>query len=99
MGPAPDLVGADHPAHDATGPAPGLAPAGRGSGLAHEEAERAVEQALALVGGSSRRPSLRWEAPGEGPDGGPGSDPGDLTAALPQDAAPADRTGSRVRSS
>ncbi|NEB98992.1 molybdopterin molybdotransferase MoeA [Streptomyces anulatus] len=99
MGPAPDLVGANHPARDATGPAPGLAPSGRGSGLAHEEAERAVEQALALVGGSSRRPSLRWEAPGEGPDGGPGSDPGDLTAALPQDPTPADRPVSRVRSS
>ncbi|MEV7904547.1 molybdopterin molybdotransferase MoeA [Streptomyces anulatus] len=84
---------------DATGPAPDLAPAGRGSGLAHEEAERAVEQALALVGGSSRRPSPRWEAPGEGRGGGPGSDPGDPTEALPEAPAPADRPGSRVRSS
>ncbi|MFI7084419.1 molybdopterin-binding protein [Streptomyces anulatus] len=94
--PVPD---ATHPVRDATGPAPDLAPAGRGSGLAHEEAERAVEQALALVGGSSRRPSLRREAPGEGRGGGPGSDPGDLTEALPEALAPADRSGGRVRSS
>ncbi|MFI1247022.1 molybdopterin molybdotransferase MoeA [Streptomyces anulatus] len=90
---------ATHPVLDATGPAHGLAPAGRGSGLAHEEAERAVEQALALVGGSSRRPSLRREASGEGLGGGPGSDPGDLTEALPEALAPADRPGGRVRSS
>ncbi|MFH9239532.1 molybdopterin molybdotransferase MoeA [Streptomyces anulatus] len=89
---------APHAVPDATGPAPDLAPAGRGSGLAHEEAERAVEQALALVGGSSRRPSLRREDPGEGRGGGPGSDPGDLTEALPEALAPADRPGGRVRS-
>ncbi|WP_329157234.1 molybdopterin molybdotransferase MoeA [Streptomyces anulatus] len=94
--PVPD---ATHSVRDATGPAPGLAPAGRGSVLAHEEAERAVEQALALVGGSSRRPSLRREASGEGLGGGPGSDPGDLTEALPEALAPADRPGGRVRSS
>ncbi|MCX4519717.1 molybdopterin molybdotransferase MoeA [Streptomyces anulatus] len=98
-GPVHDPTDAAHPVDDATGPAPGLAPAGRGSGLTHEE-ERAVEQALALVGGSSRRPSLRWEAPGEGPGGGPGSDPEDLTEALLEAPAPVgDRPGSRVRSS
>ncbi|WP_405502272.1 molybdopterin molybdotransferase MoeA [Streptomyces anulatus] len=97
--PVHDPTDATRPVHDATGPAPNLAPAGRGSALAHEEAERAVEQALALVGGSSRRPSLRSEAPGEGRGGGPGSDPGDPTEALPEAPAPADRPGSRVRSS
>ncbi|MEV2257849.1 molybdopterin molybdotransferase MoeA [Streptomyces anulatus] len=97
--PVHDPTDATHPVRDATGPAPDLAPAGRGSALAHEEAERAVEQALALVGGSSRRPSLRSEAPGEGRGGGPGSDPGDPTEALPEAPAPADRPGSRVRSS
>ncbi|MGQ4712245.1 molybdopterin molybdotransferase MoeA [Streptomyces anulatus] len=98
-GPVHDPTDATHPVPDATGPSPDLAPAGRGSGLAHAEAERAVEQALALVGGSSRRPSLRWEAPGEGRGGGPGSDPGDLTEALPEAPTPADRSGNRVRSS
>ncbi|MFD5647745.1 hypothetical protein ACFWIP_39760, partial [Streptomyces anulatus] len=98
-GPVHDPTDATHPVRDATGPAPDLAPTGRGSGLAHEEAERAVEQALALVGGSSRRPGLRREAPGEGRGGGPGSDPGDLTEALPEAPAPADRPGGRVRSS
>ncbi|MFE1363414.1 molybdopterin-binding protein [Streptomyces anulatus] len=101
--PVPDAThsvpDATHSVRDATGPAPDLAPPGRGSGLAHEEAERAVEQALALVGGSSRRPSLRREAPGEGLGDGPGSDPGDLTEALPEALAPADRPGGRVRSS
>ncbi|WP_405436992.1 molybdopterin molybdotransferase MoeA [Streptomyces anulatus] len=97
--PVHDPTDATHPVRDATGPAPDLAPAGRGSALANEEAERAVEQALALVGGSSRRPSLRSEAPGEGRGGGPGSDPGDPTEALPEAPAPADRPGSRVRSS
>ncbi|WP_257895149.1 molybdopterin molybdotransferase MoeA [Streptomyces anulatus] len=97
--PVHDPTDATRPVHDATGPAPDLAPAGRGSGLAHEEAERAVEQALALIGGSSRRPSLRSEAPGGGRGDGPGSDPGDPTEALPEAPAPADRTGSRVRSS
>ncbi|MEV5851628.1 molybdopterin molybdotransferase MoeA [Streptomyces anulatus] len=98
-GPVHDPTDATHPVRDATGPAPDLAPTGRGSGLAHEEAERAVEQALALVGGSSRRPSPRWEASGDGLGGGPGSDPGDLTEALPEAIAPADRPGGRVRSS
>ncbi|MEU8670326.1 molybdopterin molybdotransferase MoeA [Streptomyces anulatus] len=99
-GPVHDATDATHPVRDATGPAPDLAPAGRGSGLAHEEAERAVEQALALVGGASRRPSPRSEAPGEGRGGGgPGSDPGDPMEALPEAPAPADRPGSRVRSS
>ncbi|MFJ2221390.1 molybdopterin molybdotransferase MoeA [Streptomyces anulatus] len=98
-GPVHDPTDATRPVRDATGPAPDLAPTGRGSALAHEEAERAVEQALALVGGSSRRPSLRSEAPGEGRGGGPGSDPGDPTEALPEAPAPADRPGSRVRSS
>ncbi|MFJ1780643.1 molybdopterin molybdotransferase MoeA [Streptomyces anulatus] len=98
-GPVHDPTDATRPVRDATGPAPDLAPAGRGSALAHEEAERAVEQALALVGGSSRRPSLRSEAPGGGRGGGPGSDPGDPTEALPEAPAPADRPGSRVRSS
>ncbi|MFD6590003.1 molybdopterin molybdotransferase MoeA [Streptomyces anulatus] len=97
--PVHDPTDATRPVRDATGPAPDLAPAGRGSALAHEEAERAVEQALALVGGSSRRPSLRSEAPGGGRGGGPGSDPGDPTEALPEAPAPADRPGSRVRSS
>ncbi|MFD4794188.1 molybdopterin molybdotransferase MoeA [Streptomyces anulatus] len=97
--PVHDPTDVTRPVRDATGPAPDLAPAGRGSALAHEEAERAVEQALALVGGSSRRPSLRSEAPGGGRGGGPGSDPGDPTEALPEAPAPADRPGSRVRSS
>ncbi|WP_228921929.1 molybdopterin molybdotransferase MoeA [Streptomyces sp. DH7] len=90
---------APHPVPDATGPALDRAPAGRGSGLAHEEAERAVEQAIALVGGSIGRPSLRREAPGGGPGGGSGSDPGDLTEALPGALAPADGPGGRVRAS
>ncbi len=98
--PVHDPTDATHPVCDATDPAPDPAPAGRGSGLADEEEERAVEQALALVGGSSRRPGLRWEAPGEGRGGGPGSDPGDLTEALPEAPTPAeDRPGSGVRSS
>ncbi|MDG9682748.1 molybdopterin molybdotransferase MoeA [Streptomyces sp. DH18] len=101
--PVPDATDsasdAPHPVPDATGPAHDRAPAGRGSGLAHEEAERAVEQALALVGGSIGRPSLRREAPGGGPGGGSGSDPGDLTEALPGALAPADGPGGRVRAS
>ncbi|MFF0505781.1 molybdopterin molybdotransferase MoeA [Streptomyces fimicarius] len=62
-------------------------PAGGGSDLAREEEERAVEQALALVGGTTLRPSRGHGSPdtpgtpsasggdlSSGPSGSPGSD-------------------------
>ncbi|MFI7285459.1 molybdopterin molybdotransferase MoeA [Streptomyces anulatus] len=85
--PAPDPVGPDTAA-------PGTAPAGRGSDLAHDEAERAVEQALALVSGSSRRPSRRGDGHGVGRGGGPG----DPAEAPPETPASAARPGSPARS-
>ncbi|RPK94145.1 molybdopterin molybdotransferase MoeA [Streptomyces sp. ADI98-10] len=56
----PDLTCSDGP-HSGSGG--DFRPTGPGSDLAREEEERAVEQALALVGGSSRRPSSRRDAP------------------------------------
>ncbi|WP_179892317.1 hypothetical protein [Streptomyces sp. rh34] len=89
----PDPVGSGIPAGDP-------ASAGRGSDLAHDEEERAVEQALALVGGSNRRPSLRGDAPGGGLSSGPDSNSGDSTEAPPETTtASEDRPGSPVRSS
>ncbi|MFD5200838.1 molybdopterin molybdotransferase MoeA [Streptomyces sp. NPDC058375] len=53
------MTGSDGPHGE---PGSGFRPAGPGRDLAREEEERAVEQALALVGGSSLRPSRTRDA-------------------------------------
>ncbi|MFH9264283.1 molybdopterin molybdotransferase MoeA [Streptomyces sp. NPDC017546] len=92
FGSVPDLFGSGVPARDP-------ASARRGSDLALDEEERAVEQALALVSGSGRRPGTRGDAPGGGLNGGPGGNSGDPTEAPPETPASQDRPVSRFPSS
>ncbi|MCI4046569.1 molybdopterin molybdotransferase MoeA [Streptomyces sp. TRM75563] len=74
-----------------TGPGgPHREPGGDGSDLAREEEERAVEQALALVGGTTLRPSR-----GRGTPGTPGASGGDLSSGL-SGSPDSDRPGNSV---
>ncbi|MFD4027810.1 molybdopterin molybdotransferase MoeA [Streptomyces sp. NPDC058576] len=72
------MTGSDGPLRE---PGSDRRPAGSGRDLAREEEERAVEQALALVGGSSRRPGhgrdTRDGGFGDGRISAPNGDPGD----------------------
>ncbi len=72
------MTGSDGPLRE---PGSDRRPAGSGRDLAREEEERAVEQALALVGGASRRPGHSRDArdggPGDGRSSGTNEDRGD----------------------
>lgn len=72
------MTGSDGPLRE---PGSDRRPAGSGRDLAREEEERAVEQALALVGGSSRRPDHSRDAGdgglGDGRSSGTNEDRGD----------------------
>ncbi|MER6697885.1 molybdopterin molybdotransferase MoeA [Streptomyces fimicarius] len=91
------MTGPDGP-HRASGSDGGdFRPAGGGSDLAREEEERAVEQALALVGGTTLRPSRGRDIPGApGTPGTPrasGASGGDLSSG-PNGSPGNDRRGS-----
>ncbi|WP_103538364.1 MULTISPECIES: molybdopterin molybdotransferase MoeA [unclassified Streptomyces] len=91
------MTGPDGP-HRASGSDGGdFRPAGGGSDLAREEEERAVEQALALVGGTTLRPSRGRDIPGTpGTPGTPrasGASGGDLSSG-PNGSPGNDRRGS-----
>ncbi|NEB41379.1 molybdopterin molybdotransferase MoeA [Streptomyces sp. SID14515] len=66
------MTGPDGPHRAPGSDGGGFRPAGSGSDLAREEEERAVEQALALVGGTTLRPSRAPGAPSA--SGTPGGD-------------------------